>query len=522
MNYDERYCIYLRKSREDKELEKYENIDTLDRHKKMLLEYAEKHNLTVDEIYEEVVSGETISERKEMQRLLADVEENKWSGVLVIEVERLARGNTKDQGLVSDAFKYSSTKIITPTKTYDPNNEFDEEYFEFGLFMSRREYKTINRRMQRGRLASVKEGKYLGSIPPYGYKRTKLEKDKGFTLEIVENEANIVKQIFNLFVYKETSINGVVSTLNNMGLKPRKAENWSISTVKDILNNPVYIGKIRWNSRKQVISTKNGVRVKHRPRNNEIILVDGLHQPIIDLETWNISQSKKSLNTPPVQHNNVVQNPLVGLVYCEKCGKPMQRRPYTAKGKPPTLICNNKNCDNISSGLSIVEEKIIQALKIWLNGYKIDYAQLQKSADNIEIVTKQKMLQQIENNIIKEKNKQDKIYSSYEGGVYTKNEFTERLDISKNKLETLNSKFEALKNEIKKYDTLNNKQELEIPKLENILDIYPHIKTSEEKNILLKSILEKVTYKKVEKAIRKDSDPTNFEIHIYPKINKIS
>ncbi len=48
-----------------------------------------------------------------------------------------------DQGIVSQAFKYSGTRIITPTKTYDPNNEFDEEYFEFGLFMSRREYQTI-------------------------------------------------------------------------------------------------------------------------------------------------------------------------------------------------------------------------------------------------------------------------------------------------------------------------------------------------------------------------------------------
>ena len=41
-------------------------------------------------------------------------------------------GNTRDQGIVAEAFKYSDTKIITPSKTYDPNNEFDEEYFEFG------------------------------------------------------------------------------------------------------------------------------------------------------------------------------------------------------------------------------------------------------------------------------------------------------------------------------------------------------------------------------------------------------
>ena len=92
-----------------------------------------------------------------------------------MEVERLARGDTIDQGIVAQTFKLSCTKIITPMKTYDPNNEYDEEYFEFGLFMSRREYKTINRRLQRGRVASVKEGKYVGNKSPYGYTRMKLE-----------------------------------------------------------------------------------------------------------------------------------------------------------------------------------------------------------------------------------------------------------------------------------------------------------------------------------------------------------
>ena len=84
-----------------------------------------------------------------------------------MEVERLARGNTTDQGIVADTFKYSDTKIVTPNKIYDPGDEFDEEYFEFGLFMSRREYKTINRRLQRGRRASLSEGKYIAGKATY-------------------------------------------------------------------------------------------------------------------------------------------------------------------------------------------------------------------------------------------------------------------------------------------------------------------------------------------------------------------
>ena len=133
------YAIYLRKSRKDAEAEAHGEGETLARHKRILLDYAERNNLQITKIYQEIVSGESIASRPQMQQLLADTEQGLYDGVLVIEVERLARGDTIDQGIVAQTFKLSDTKIITPTKTYDPNNEFDEEYFEFGLFMSRRE-----------------------------------------------------------------------------------------------------------------------------------------------------------------------------------------------------------------------------------------------------------------------------------------------------------------------------------------------------------------------------------------------
>ena len=175
----EEYAMYLRKSRADIEAEANGEGETLARHENILLDLARKNEIKIGKIYKEIVSGETIEARPEMQKLLSDVRNDRWKGVLVVEVERLARGETMDQGIVANAFKISNTKIITPMKVYDPNNEFDEEYFEFGLFMSRREYKVINRRLQRGRIMSVKEGKYVGSIAPFGYDRVKIKGDKG-------------------------------------------------------------------------------------------------------------------------------------------------------------------------------------------------------------------------------------------------------------------------------------------------------------------------------------------------------
>ena len=115
------YCMYLRKSRADIEAEARGEGETLKRHEKMLFDLAKKLNISTSKLYKEgVMSGETISSRPVVQRLLNEVEQGKWQGVLVVEVERLARGDTIDQGIVAQAFKYSNTKIITPVKTYDP------------------------------------------------------------------------------------------------------------------------------------------------------------------------------------------------------------------------------------------------------------------------------------------------------------------------------------------------------------------------------------------------------------------
>ena len=107
-----KYCMYLRKSRSDMEAEKHGEGETLARHERALMELAKRQHITISKVYREIVSGETLAARPEAQALLADVEAGMWDGVLVMEVERLARGDTIDQGIVAQAFKYSGTLII--------------------------------------------------------------------------------------------------------------------------------------------------------------------------------------------------------------------------------------------------------------------------------------------------------------------------------------------------------------------------------------------------------------------------
>ena len=122
------YALYLRKSRADLEAEAHGEGDTLARHEHILMELAKSRALPIGAIYREIVSGERIANRPVMQQLLSEVEDGRWKGVLVTETSRLARGDTIDQGIVAQAFKFSGTLIVTPSKTYDPTQEADEEW----------------------------------------------------------------------------------------------------------------------------------------------------------------------------------------------------------------------------------------------------------------------------------------------------------------------------------------------------------------------------------------------------------
>lgn len=524
----EQYCIYLRKSRADIEEEQRGLEDSLARHERILLSLAKSRNLNITQIYKEIVSGETISARPEMQRLLSDLGTGIYTGVLVVEVERLARGDTIDQGIVAQAFKFSNTLIITPTKTYDPNNEFDEEYFEFGLFMSRREYKTINRRLQRGRVSSVQEGKWVGNKTPYGYDREKLEKEKGFKLVPNEKEAPIAKMIFDMYVNGVADENGrierigvskICRRLNDMNIPARNGGIWVPATLRGILRNPVYIGKIRWNNRPTIKKIVDGAVKMERPRSNKdgCILVDGLHAPLISLNVFEKAQELISQNPPrPVGEGETVRNPLSGLVVCAKCGRKMIRRPKGSRQPEDVLMCYNATCKNVGSYLFYVEKAIILNLKQWIEDYKINMKG-RNTKSTFDTITPIKL------SIEKQKKELDSlvsqnsnIYDLLEQGVYTTEIFLERSRVLSEKMESTKNSIFTLEKQLNSEQQRLSECEQLIPKIEHLIAVYNDLSYAEEKNDMLKEVLEKIVYKK-EKSGRWGK-PDDFEIVLYPKL----
>ncbi len=522
------YCIYLRKSRSDLEAELHGEGETLARHQKILLDLSKKLNINIDKIYKEVVSGETIAARPVMQELLSDVEKRMYKGVLVVELERLARGDTMDQGLVAQTFKYSDTKIITPMKTYDPGNEFDEEYFEFGLFMSRREYKTINRRLQRGRLESVKEGKYLGNIPPYGYIRKKLEHDKGYTLEPHPEQSNIVQLIFSLYTKgdsdnKRLGTSLIANKLNELKIPTAKKGVWTPHTIRGILANPVYIGKIRWNSRPQKKRMVDGKMIKERPRNKDVVIVEGLHPALIDVDTFNHAQTYLSKNTTTrVPHNKNLKNPLAGIITCGFCGRNMVRRPY-GNNYPDGLICNVPSCKNISSHLHLVEEKLLDSLEIWLENYKIKLNNINNEENNNDIQTDviKKSIEKLDIEIETLQKQQSTLHDLLEQGVYTAETFIERSKLLNEKIKSTENDRNALIENLSPSENKIDSKKLLIPKIEKVLKVYNTLEDPASKNNLLKEVLNKVVYIKTVNG-RWHGKPDDFNLKLHPKLpNKI-
>lgn len=480
-------AIYLRKSREE---DNETREETLARHERILLDYCNNNDLIIKEIYKEVVSGESIANRPQMQLLLEDVKNNLYDGVVCVELERLSRGNQIDQAEILEIFKKTKTKIYTLNKIFDlsSEDELDEEFFEFGLFMSRREYKVIKRRLIRGRRQAQKEGYFIGSILPFGYSKEK--QGKGYVL-IPNEQSKIVQLIFDKYVNENLSSQQICDYLNNLGIKSQKLDKWNTTAVRKVLRNITYTGIIQADTEKEIK-----------------LFYDGKHEPIISDELFTQAQNKlKSLSTKK-KKNCPLQNPLATLCKCHYCGSTM-RRIVTKKVNYPMLRCRTKDCPNMSASLYDIEIKTIEELekkikdfKFFIENYSDEISNKKKKInDEIELINKE---------INKKEKMIDKCCEMLEEGIYTKEKYLTRVNILDNDLKTLKSALNDLKQT--NFDESDNIIKT-IPKLELVLKEYWNL-DAEQKNKILKTIINKVIYKKDTRKVRNEPDIFDVELDI--------
>jgi hypothetical protein len=249
--------IYLRKSRQDDPNETVEEV--LAKHEIQLQEYAERElggRIPEENIYREVVSGESIDSRVEIQKVLARIEDPKIRGVLVVEPSRLSRGDLGDCDRMIKGFQLSKTLVITPMMTYDLEKKMERKFFQDELLRGRDFYEYTRDILFMGRVRAVKRGCYIGQYAPYGYKKVKIGKDH--TLEILEDEADVVRLAFDLYTKEQLTPGRIADRLNEMGVQAPRGEKWKKDTIRWMLRNAHYNGKTVFNRFKKMQVLENG------------------------------------------------------------------------------------------------------------------------------------------------------------------------------------------------------------------------------------------------------------------------
>lgn len=491
--------VYLRKSRTDDPSLTVEEI--LKKHEQILDEWATRvlgAPVPESNKYREVVSGETIADRPDMQRILKRIESPKIKGILTVEVQRLSRGDLEDAGRLIKILRYTDTLVLTPQKIYDITNEYDRDAFERELKRGNEYLEYIKKIMSRGTYLSVSQGNYVGSIPPYGYDKAWVMdgKRKCPTLSINEEQAEVVRMIFNMYVNEDKGTVYISHYLDSMGIAPQKGKHWSRDYILGMLENVHYIGKIKWNYRKVVNIVENSEIVKTRPKNKagEYLIFDGKHEAIISEELFKAAQEKRGKHIK-LRPNTKRRNPFAGLVFC-RCGRAMTYRTYKNKnGKErckPRLVCDDQTrCHSGSCQFDEMIPLIAEALKKQIADFEI----LKQKHSNAAAENHEKLIKKLEKKLAE---LEEKELSMWEAQAHPDPAQRMPGDIFKR----LNEKLTAEKKETEKalsiaYKTKPTREDYDekIFRFKVALNaMYDTDMDDEQKNKLLRACIERIDY----------------------------
>ncbi|CEG25963.1 recombinase family protein [Bacillus sp. B-jedd] len=518
MNYrsfEMRLLVYLRKSRSDVEEERKaaaegREYDTLARHRRNLMDVIKREgHILVEPPYEELVSGDSIIERPEVQKMLNRMDEGDIDGVLVIDIDRLGRGDMYDSGILDRAFRYNNIKLITPTEIYDPEEENWELVFGVKSLVARQELKSINKRLQGGRRDKAKMGRSISKKPPYGYLR-----DENLKLYPDPDTAWVIQKIFEMTV-KGNGRQAIAKKLDEWSVAPpdTNRNHWSPSTITAIVKNEVYIGKIIWG--KITYLKRGGQYTRRKMKPEEWIVKDEAHEPLVTKELFDAANAAHSGRfRPSTKANNVLSNPLAGILKCELCGYTMLYQPR--KDRPNSMIyCTKAQCRGKQKGamLYLVENRILVSLEQYIKEFEIPKQQDAKNNSSI-IQFQEKALDKKKKEIAEANKQKSALHDFLEKGVYDINTFMERQKVLVDRIEKLKDETRLIVEDMEKEKFREKNTKQFIPLVKSVLTAYRETDDIEKKNRLLKSVLERATFLRKKEWTKIDQ----FVIQLYPKI----
>ncbi len=296
---------------------------SLDAQREKLRKYAEYEDMTIaGEYSDEGFSGKNIQGRLEFQRMLTDIQEGKddVSYVLVFKLSRFGR-NAADVLNSLQFMQDFGVNLICVEDGIDSSKDSGKLMISVLSAVAEIERENIRTQTMAGREQKAREGKWNGGFAPYGYR---LEKGE---LLIAEDEAEIIRIIYDRYIHTSDGLVAVANYLNNHGHTKKIRQNgttpgFSSNFVKDVLDNPVYMGKIAYGRRRteKKLGSRNEMHVVEQ---DEFPVYEGKHEAIISEEDWKLAQEKRKLNAFKREkiHDSKHAHILSGILKCPCCGK---------------------------------------------------------------------------------------------------------------------------------------------------------------------------------------------------------
>ena len=443
---------------------------------KLLREYAKKNDYILPDEYifqDDGISGKDAKHRPAFQQMiaLAKSDEHPIDTILVWKFSRFAR-NQEESIVIKNLLRKINVEVRSISEPVDPDSAFGSLIERIIEWMD--EYYLINLsgEVKRGMLEKASRGEIV-SIASFGY----TVKDSTYVPH--PEESVIVRRIFDSYL-AGVGVRRIALNLGAEGVRTKRGNLPDNRFVEYILRNPVYVGKIRW-------STDGRATSRRDYTNENIMIVDGKHQPIIDIDTWNAVQEKidaqKKAYAKYQRREQAVDFMLKGLVRCDSCGATL-----TQSAKGAGIQCHNfargicKTSHYIS--LNKINQAVIDGMETAIGTMSFNLKPKSAPASAAPDIDKQ---------IANEKKKLERVKLAYENGIDTLEEYK----ANKTKIQQTIKKLQAECPQPK--ETFNKKAYAK--KVSSVLDILKSDVSEKAKNEALRTIIDHIVLHRPETSI---------------------
>lgn len=318
-------ALYCRLSVDDGNFGGSVSIET----QKILLEqYCKDHKITDYKFYCDDGCSGTNFDRPSFKKMLSDIDEGKINLVIVKDLSRFGR-NYVEAGMYVQRFTDSNIRFIAADDNYDSLVNSDDLLFPIKNVVNEMYARDVSKKTKAAKKAKASDGQFIGSKAPFGYK---IDPNDRHHLIVDEPAAQVVKRIFRLAsegvgynkmakIFREEKVLTPIAyfNLNNPDYFKsdywRKEFDWHVTSIRAILNNEVYLGKLVYGKQRN-----KSMKSKEKVRNpkEDWIVVENCHEPIITQELWDTVHKILNAKHRPAKAGEVQM--FAGLLYCSDCG----------------------------------------------------------------------------------------------------------------------------------------------------------------------------------------------------------